>query len=146
MIRNWVVMGAVLAGISVGMGAFAAHGLDSYFKTKYPPTEVKEVAGYTLPASYKYLQDFKTGAEYQMYHAVALIIVGLLTRTRKSPALEVAGWSFLIGIFLFSGALYVLTLSGLPWLGAIAPFGGTAFIVGWAALAIGATSPKVQEV
>jgi uncharacterized membrane protein YgdD (TMEM256/DUF423 family) len=142
MSRFWLSLGAILAGMSVGMGAFAAHKLDEVFKNKYPATEQREVAGQSLRTSYKYLQDFKTGADYQMYHALALIFVGLLAQSRKSRALDIAGWSFLIGIILFSGMLYALTLTGQRALGAIVPIGGVAFLVGWTSLALGVMSPK----
>ncbi|MDB5390106.1 MAG: hypothetical protein JWM11_5752 [Planctomycetaceae bacterium] len=147
MSRFWLSLGAMLAGLSVGMGAFAAHGLDQFFKDKYPATEQKEVAGQTFQVSYKYLQDFKTGADYQMYHALALIAVGILSQTRKSRALDVAGWSFLIGIVLFSGMLYALTITGQRKLGAVVPIGGVAFLIGWASLVVGCLVPpgNVEE-
>lgn len=135
--RLWLCLGAILAGTAVGAGAFAAHGLDGYFAKKYAGEE-REVAGVKIPASQKYLADFKTGAEYQMYHALALLAVGLLALHRPAPALTVAGWSFVIGIVIFSGCLYLLTITGQRGLGAIVPIGGTAFIVGWGALAWGA--------
>ncbi|MDB5341175.1 MAG: hypothetical protein JWN70_6794 [Planctomycetaceae bacterium] len=135
--RIWLILGAVLAGLSVGSGAFAAHGLDGYFKQKYARAEPREVAGVKIPAAQKYLQDFKTGAEYQMYHALALLLVGLLAQSNRSAAWSVAGWSFLLGTILFSGSLYLLTLTGQRWLGAIVPIGGVLFLVGWAAVAFG---------
>ena len=92
-----------------------------------------------VPASYKYLQDFKTAAQYQMYHAFGLMIVGLLTLHYKKKSLQIAAWSFVIGIVLFSGCLYILVLTKAK-LGMIVPIGGVAFIVGWIALAIGAMS------
>lgn len=136
--NQWITIGAVLAGLAVAAGAFAAHGLDGYFAKKYADAEPRTVAGVQVPASQKYLADFKTAAEYQMYHALALLAVGLLARAQPSTWLTVAGWSFFGGIVLFSGLLYALTLTGQRWLGAIVPIGGVAFLVGWAALAIGA--------
>lgn len=146
MSRYWLILGALLAGLSVATGAFAAHGLDAVFQKKYESAEPKIVAGFSVPASYKYLQDFKTGAEYQMYHALALIAVGLVSQTRKSVALDVAGWCFLIGIVLFSGLLYALTITGVRWLGAIVPIGGVAFIAGWISLVIGILAPTIPVV
>lgn len=137
--RVWLVLGAVLAGLSVAAGAFAAHGLDGYFKEKYAQAAPREVAGVAIPAAQKYLQDFKTGAEYQMYHALGLLLVGLLAQSRRSRAWSVAGWCFLVGIMLFSGCLYLLTLTGQRWLGAIVPIGGVLFLIGWAAVAYGAS-------
>lgn len=138
--RMWIALGALLAGLSVAAGAFAAHGLDGYFKQKYAGTPPREVAGVPIPAAQKYLQDFKTGAEYQMYHALGLLAVGFLTLARRSRAANVAGWSFLVGIAIFSGCLYLLTITGHRWLGAIVPIGGVAFLVGWVALAYAAST------
>lgn len=132
---RWITIGAVLAGLAVAAGAFAAHGLDRYFANKYAAEE-REVAGHKVPASQKYLADFKTGAEYQMVHALALVLVGLLAHLRPSVCLTIAGSAFLGGILFFSGFLYALTLTGQRWLGAIVPIGGVLFLVGWVALAI----------
>ena len=142
--RLWLVLGAVMAGLSVGCGAFAAHGLDGYFKQKYAQAEPREVAGVKIPAAQKYLQDFKTGAEYQMYHALGLLLVGLLAHSSRSAAWPVAGWCFLGGILLFSGCLYLLTLTGQRWLGAIVPIGGVLFLVGWGAVACGACCASLR--
>lgn len=138
--RAWLFLGAAMAGLAVVIGAFGAHGVDRYFADKYATGEAKSIAGFEVPLSWKRLQDFKTGAEYQMYHALGMVAVGLLLMFRPNVALQVAGWSFLLGILLFSGSLYVLTLTGQTVWGAVAPFGGTAFIVGWFALAIGAAA------
>jgi uncharacterized membrane protein YgdD (TMEM256/DUF423 family) len=102
---------------------------------KYASAEPSIVAGFEVPTSWKRLQDFKTGAAYQMYHALGMIAVGLLWGTGRSGALRVAGWSFLFGIVLFSGSLYVLCLTGETNWGMVAPIGGLSFIVGWGALA-----------
>src|SRR5690606_979682 len=110
---------------------------------KYGQSPARQIAGVEIPASQKYLNDFKTAAEYQMYHALALLGVGLLLQGRSSGLLQVAGWSFLLGILIFSGCLYALTLTGLRWLGAIVPIGGVLFLVGWGALAAAAfSSPR----
>lgn len=127
-----------MACVAVIAGAFGAHGLDNYFAEKYASAETKTVSGHTIPASYKYLEDFKTGARYQMYHALGLIAVGLLSQARRKRSLQIAGWSFTLGIVLFSGSLYALTLSGITKFGMVAPIGGTLMIVGWAALAVAA--------
>ncbi len=118
--RLFIMLGATLAGISVAAGAFATHSLRERL-------------------SERMLEVFETGARYQMYHALALILVGILfSRPETSqPWLTASGISFLIGIGLFSGSLYGLSLSGMKVLGAVAPLGGVGFIVGWACLAIG---------
>jgi len=133
---RWIALGAALAGLAVVCGAFAAHGLDTQLPKQYAG-QTKSVAGETVPAARKYIADFKTAAEYQMYHALGLIAVGLLMQRRAAGSLNAAGWCFLLGILFFSGSLYTLVLTGVTWLGAITPIGGLLFIIGWAALAVG---------
>ncbi len=116
MARTFLVLGAVLAGLAVALGAFAAHGLAS----RVTPER---------------LQTFETGVRYQMYHALALLLIGWLLHRLGMPGLSVAGWCFLAGIVLFSGSLYVLVLSDTSWPGMLAPLGGTAFLLGWGVLA-----------
>jgi uncharacterized membrane protein YgdD (TMEM256/DUF423 family) len=114
---TWLRLGAVLGFLAVACGAFAAHGLKGRISADG-------------------LEVFETAARYQMYHALALVAVGLLAgRGRTSGALAVAGWSFSLGTVVFSGSLYALALSGVRWLGAITPLGGVLFLVGWLALA-----------
>lgn len=132
---RWLVVGSLLAGLSVGLGAFAAHGLDQVFVKKYEG-QTRVVAGETVPLSKKFLNDFKTGAEYQMYHSLALLAVGLLAARRRSSRLTAAGVSFTLGIILFSGSLYILTLTGVTKWGMVTPIGGVAFLVGWFLLAL----------
>lgn len=136
--QSWVATGAVSAAIAVICGAFAAHGLDGVLAKKYAG-QTKVVTGEEIPASRKYLNDFRTAAEYQMSHALGLIAVGLLSLiAARSGALTVAGWSMLLGTVLFSGSLYALVLTGITKLGMITPIGGVLFIVGWVALAVAA--------
>lgn len=116
MIRIFVVAGAVLAGLGVAAGAFGAHGLE----------------GRVTPDR---LETFHTAVTYQMYHALALLIVGGLVGQGSGPLLYAAGYCFIGGILVFSGSLYVLVLTDTPWLGAVTPFGGTALIIGWGVLA-----------
>lgn len=116
----WFAVGAVLAGVGVALGAFGAHGL----------------RGRVEPAL---LDVFETGVRYHMYHALALLAVGLAAaRGVSSPLLTAAGWALVIGIVVFSGSLYAMTLSGARWLGAITPIGGVAFLAGWLLLAAAA--------
>lgn len=142
---GWSRAGAAFAALAVILGAFAAHGLEKQFETSYENVPAKIVAGHPVPAAHKALQDFRTGAQYQFYHAIGLMLVGLYARGRSSRALTIAGWSFVVGIILFCGSLYLLTLLQQPKLGAVAPFGGTAFIVGWVALAIGIRDSRSVE-
>ncbi|SRR5579883_2420367 len=125
MTQIFLSLAAVLGGLSVAAGAFASHALREKL-------------------SERSLEIFETGARYQMYHALALLLVALLlSRTESySPTLVATGWLFIIGTALFSGSLYVLSLTGVKSLGAIAPLGGAAFIAGWGALAIAAWSLK----
>lgn len=131
---RWLFIGAVLGGLAVALGAFAAHGLDKVFVEKYAG-QTREVGGETMPLARKFLNDFKTGAEYQMTHSLALLAVGLLAQRRKSSRLSAAGVSFTLGIVLFSGSLYILTLTGVTKWGMVTPIGGVAFLVGWFLLA-----------
>jgi uncharacterized membrane protein YgdD (TMEM256/DUF423 family) len=117
----WIALGALSGLISVAAGAFGAHALKG-----------------RLPADL--LVIFETAARYQMYHALALVLVGVLALRgglpeRVSAPLQLAGALFVVGTVLFSGSLYVLSLSGQRWLGAITPLGGLAFLAGWLALA-----------
>ncbi len=134
--RAWLTWGASHGFLAVVCGAFAAHGLDKFCVEKYADVAPRTIAGQTIPASYKYLSDFKTAAEYQMYHALALLAVGLLATRQPRRSLQVAGWCFQFGILLFSGSLYLLVLSGVTRLGMVTPIGGVLLLVGWIALAI----------
>lgn len=116
---------AVMGGLGVAGGAFAAHALKSQL-------------------SEKSLDIFETGVRYQMYHALALLLVALLLTRTETPAtaLVVSGWSFIAGVLIFSGSLYALSFTEIKWLGAITPLGGVAFIIGWICLATAAWSFK----
>ena len=111
MTRALVAAGAINAALAVAAGAFAAHALRARLEPRA-------------------LEIFETGARYQMYHALAMILAGLL-------AARVPGWIFQGGIVAFSGSLYALALTDVKILGAITPFGGAAFLVGWIWLAVG---------
>ena len=81
---------------------------------------------------------FETGVRYQMYHAIAILIVALAAARLDGWLIRTAGWSFALGIVLFSGSLYALALTGVTVLGAITPLGGLAFLAGWALFIIAA--------
>ncbi|MGK7885854.1 MAG: DUF423 domain-containing protein [Crocosphaera sp.] len=121
MIKLFLFIGSILAGLSVAGGAFATHALKNQLSDRS-------------------LEIFETGTKYQMYHALALILVALLLTRLETPSITMisAGYAFIIGILIFSGSLYTLSLTGIKWLGAIAPIGGAAFIIGWLSLAIAA--------
>lgn len=135
--RNWIVLGAILAGLAVVFGAFGAHGLEGRLAGIYGD-EVKSIGGLEVPATFKYLRDFNTAAEYQMYHALGLLALGVAAGQAAAVRTghKVAAWCFVLGIALFSGSLYVLVLTGMRWLGAITPIGGTLMIIGWVAFAV----------
>jgi len=118
MARFFVGVAGALGALGVAAGAFAAHGLRAHLAPRM-------------------LEVFETGARYQMYHALALLAVGLLLTRRSHSALTVAGWLFAAGVVLFSGSLYLLAVTGARWLGAITPAGGLAFIAGWLMLGWG---------
>ena len=79
---------------------------------------------------------FETAVQYHFYHSLALLAVGLLALSQPQTAmLKSSGWLFFIGILIFSGSLYILSITGIRWLGAVTPLGGLSFIAGWACLA-----------
>lgn len=119
MLRGFLMLAAFFGFTGVGLGAFAAHGL----KSRLTP---------------EYLTIFHTGVTYQLVHTLALLGVALLTTQIPGRLLTWAGASFAIGILLFSGSLYVLTLTGISKLGIVTPFGGLAFLAGWLCLGLAA--------
>lgn len=152
--HHWIVLGCLMGGSGVALGAFGAHGLEGYLTrqaadaaadTSGAPVNTSAAADSTAaPADeraspMRRLQTFETAVRYQMYHALALVAVGAVARRTSRPrAAAAAGWLLLAGVLIFSGLLYVLVLSGARWLGAIVPIGGAAMIAGWAALAVAA--------
>jgi uncharacterized membrane protein YgdD (TMEM256/DUF423 family) len=147
--RLCLLLSALLGMLAVVLGAFGAHGLtnntgDGFLEKKYADMEPKMIAGQLVPASYKYLQDFKTSVDYHLAHALALGLTGALMLRQRSRWLSAAAYGFLGGIIFFCGSLYLLVIAGPKWLGvpwgAIAPIGGILMILGWLFLAIGAWS------
>lgn len=113
-----LVAGCVFAFLAVAFGAFGAHALR------------KRLTADALAV-------FHTGVQYQMYHALALLVVGVMGRIFGMNGLMIAaGWLFIAGIVVFSGSLYTLVLTGVRRLGAITPLGGLCFLLGWLFLAI----------
>ena len=110
-----------LAGISgalaVGLGAFGAHSLEA------------------LLIQNGRLDTFQTAVNYHFYHTLALLGIGILAKVKPDwKGISFAAWSMVLGILIFSGSLYVLSLTGITWLGAITPLGGLAFILGWSSI------------
>jgi uncharacterized membrane protein YgdD (TMEM256/DUF423 family) len=120
--KLWLALGAVLGCLAVVLGAFGAHGLES------------ALAEGSLRADK--LANWETAARYQMYHALALLAVGLLAIRRCGWAVNVAGLAMTLGTLIFSGCLYAYVLGGPRWLGAVVPIGGTLMIAGWLALLV----------
>ena len=117
--RVFIVIGSLSAFIGVAAGAFGAHGLKSRISTEM-------------------LSVFEVGVRYQMYHAFALIIAAWVQAKWPSSLVTIGGWFFVIGTIFFSGSLYLMSLTGVRWLGAITPLGGLAFLAGWICIAWGA--------
>ena len=113
-----------LGFLAVALGAFGAHGL----KARLAP----------LADGAQRLEWWNTGSHYQMVHALALALVAYLSTRSSSTSVTVAAYAFIAGIVLFSGSLYVMTLTGIRVLGAVTPFGGLAFLAGWAAVFVSA--------
>ncbi|HZG17891.1 MAG TPA: DUF423 domain-containing protein [Candidatus Bathyarchaeia archaeon] len=115
--RLFLLLGSLHGFLSVALGAFAAHGLKN------------KLSEYSLSI-------FQTGVQYQAIHALALVAVAILYKlTPASSALTWSGWCFFLGIMIFSGSLFALSLSGIKVLGAITPIGGVLFLAGWLLLA-----------
>ena len=119
MLRVFLLLAALAGFTGVALGAFAAHGLKGQLSAEY-------------------LAVFHTGVHYQLVHALALFGVALLAERLPGRLLTAAGSLFAVGILLFSGSLYALTLSGLGKLGMITPLGGLCFLIGWLCLGLAA--------
>lgn len=118
MFKLFTALGSINALMAVMLGAFGAHAL----KSRLSP-EMMEI--------------FQTGVQYHFYHALGLLAVGIIAyHLPDSGWLKWSGWLMLAGIIIFSGSLYILSTTGIKWLGAITPIGGTAFIVAWILLTV----------
>jgi uncharacterized membrane protein YgdD (TMEM256/DUF423 family) len=114
--RIFFALGGLSGFVGVALGAFAAHALKGQLDAAA-------------------LSTFETGVRYQMYHAFALLAAGWACARWTGRAVAASGWLFLAGTILFSGSLYALSLSGVRAIGAVTPFGGLAWLAGWACLA-----------
>lgn len=117
MSRIWLVSGALSGFIAVATGAFGAHALSERLSTKA-------------------LSIWNTAAQYQMYHALALIALGVYAHSVPHVSTSIPGWSFLLGTVIFSGSLYALALTDVKILGAITPIGGLGFLIAWLSFAL----------
>lgn len=116
--QRFITIGAVMMALSVAIGAFGAHALKPTFDA------------YSLAI-------FNTGVEYQFYHSLGLLAIALILHVKQNTKIKLAGYIMLGSILIFSGSLYILAVSGIKWLGAITPIGGSGFIVAWILLALG---------
>jgi uncharacterized membrane protein YgdD (TMEM256/DUF423 family) len=111
--KLFLILGGINAALVVMLGAFGAHGLKAKLTAEM-------------------LAVYQTGVHYHLFHALGLLAVGLVaSQIADSVWLKWSGWLMLLGIILFSGSLYVLSVSGLRWVGVVTPFGGVAFIAAW---------------
>jgi len=118
MAQFFLITGAVAMALAVGFGAFGAHIVQDILSAER-------------------LEVYKTGVEYHFYHAIGLLIIGATAlHMPENNLLSWSGWLLLAGILIFSGSLYLLTLTDTAWLGAVTPIGGVAFIAGWILFAI----------
>ncbi|MCH8273009.1 MAG: DUF423 domain-containing protein [Candidatus Marinimicrobia bacterium] len=118
MAKTFLIIAAVFGFLGVAFGAFGAHAL----KDKLTP---------------QLLETFETGVRYQMYHVFAIAVVALASTHWRIGLLNISGWMFVVGIIIFSGSLYILSLTGEKMWGAVTPFGGLALLGGWLTLAVG---------
>ncbi len=120
----WLLIAAVNGLLAVAAGAFAAHGLQGRLDAHA-------------------LALFETAARYHMYHALAIGLAAFAIRNAAAGAATVASAFFLAGILLFSGSLYLLSLTGMKGFAFVTPLGGVCFLIGWGALALAATRVQV---
>ena len=112
MVKMLLLFGLFFCGLSVLMGAFGAHALKD------------KLSEYSMSI-------YDKAVFYQIFHAVGILVVSILGQLFTTQDFNISGWLFIIGILLFSGSLFLLSFTGIKWLGAITPIGGTMFIVGW---------------
>jgi uncharacterized membrane protein YgdD (TMEM256/DUF423 family) len=127
--RNWIFTGCMAAALAVVAGAFGAHALQDLLEEKY-------------------IHTYQTAVTYHFFHALAVILTGMLHAVAHSKKIKIAYRLFIAGLILFSGSLYTMTLImafahlRFTWLGAITPIGGLSFIAGWVVLGMAARKPQ----
>ena len=123
--KGWIICGALLGAIGVSTGAYGAHGLEQRLIDQ--GSDAKEVVDA--------MRSYDTAVRYQMYHALAIVAIGIMAGRRASRPLQTAGFGFLVGVVLFSGMIYAQVLLERA-IHQLIPLGGGAFILGWCALAV----------
>jgi len=124
--KNWILTGALSAAAAVALGAIGAHGLEAWLEKTFEPTVAADR-----------MANWQTAASYHRFHAIGMIVVGLLLQRSASKSINAGGWLMLLGTMLFSGMLYVYSIAPAKWMGPIFPIGGFSFIAAWLLLAIG---------
>ncbi|WP_096202993.1 DUF423 domain-containing protein [Bacillus sp. FJAT-45350] len=120
MYKIFLAIGSISAALAVALGAFGAHGLEGKLTERY-------------------MEIYQTGVQYHMIHSLGLILVGIISaKILNSKLINVAGWCLFGGIIIFSGSLYILSMTGFTMLGMITPIGGVLFVAGWFLVAIAA--------
>ena len=117
--RVFLVLGAINSILAIILGAFGSHILE-------------------MTLTDKMLSTFQVGVDYQFYHSLALILTGITAQQLRDSLICISGWLFFIGIFIFSGSLYVISLTGITAVGVITPIGGILWILAWALFALAA--------
>ena len=120
--KKFIIYGATLMALAVILGAFGAHGLKSILSNEM-------------------LIVYHTGVEYHFYHALGLFVVAFVANFHENKKVKLAGYFMICGILLFSGSLYILSITSIKWIGAITPLGGTSFIIAWVLLALSVITP-----
>jgi len=140
--KVWLVLGAILAGLSVYAGAYRSHSLERKLIAEWEQSPESE-RNHDLGVK-KQLDNFDIGVRYQMIHAFALIVVGIMAQLAPGRWWLFAGLSFLVGEVLFPGALYGLVFTGDERCKAAVPIGGVLFILGWVCVAAGCLVAKFE--
>ncbi len=126
MARVFVILGSINMLIAVALGAFGAHIVRDLISGHY----------YTI---------YQTGVDYHMFHSLGILLVGIIALKIPGKQINWSGWLLFIGIVIFSGSLYVLSLTGISIIGAITPIGGVSFLIGWLLLALAAYKKLGKE-
>lgn len=124
MLDSSLKLGIVFMILAVIIGAFGAHGLE------------------TILIENQRVDTFETASKYHFYHAIGLILLGIVERQNSNGSFKISRWLFVLGIMLFSGSLYILSVTNITWLGVITPFGGLSFIIAWVLFLMGASKRK----